>query len=243
MSFNIAAFTAEVQSGFQKPNRYRVRFPIPPVLNGYQPFTASLPTLEFFAESADLVDIGFATRNIVRYGYGMSEKKPFTPIVNDVAITFYNDSVSSNLGFFQQWTWAIQNYDLSNGIVVNGQQGLNTTVQPYELLYKDDYAVDGMITLIDNNDNDVATWRMRRMWPMHITNTKLGWAIINDIMKITVVFNYTDWYIDTSQSGTLISTYKALSNAGQQSGQTNAVNTYLNDLWTNSFNSGNPPQS
>jgi hypothetical protein len=231
MVFSPAVFSATVQNGFQKPSRYRLRFPIPSVLAGVQTFTQDLPYMEYYSDSIDFVDVGFATRNVVRYGYGPHEKQPTFPVFNDVMVTFYNDSLSNNLTFFQQWMWSVQNFNMSSGILPNSGD-TNGSVQPYELLYRDDYVVNGMITLLDNTDQDVCTWRMRRMWPIHMPNVKLGWAIINDVMRVTVMFAYTDWYVDTSLPGTLITQNQGISNQGQQS---QATQTYTGSFWNNNI--------
>ena len=78
------------------------------------------------------------------------------------------------------------------------------------------------------------------MWPVHIANNKLGWAIVNDIMRITVMFNYMDWYVDPALGGTLIDNYNSVNAPGQQgtSSRTTNANQYLNELYNGPFVSG-----
>ena len=204
MIFSIDDFRAATDFGFLTPDRYRVRFPIPPAMaNTYKEYTALYNTnryLEFYSDSVDFAGVGLATHNVVRYGYGASEKKPIAPIFNDVMFTFYNDTESMNYHFFELWMNIVSNFNMSKGI----DGVINPGSVPYEMYYKDDYAVDSMVTLIDNNANEVATWRYRQMFPIDIPHIKLGWGIIQDVMRATVVFSFTDKYIDTDLGGSLI---------------------------------------
>ena len=36
---------------------------------------------------------------------------------------------------------------------------------------------------------------MRQMYPIHIPEIKMGWALTQDIMRVTVIFAFNDWYI------------------------------------------------
>ena len=203
MTFNIEDFRQTVDSGMLKPDRYRVRFPIPQAMQNLTYYSELYNTnryLEFYSDSIDFAGVGVATHDIVRYGYGPSEKSPIAGVFNPVMITFYNDSQAMNYLFFEQWMNIVSNLNMLDGI--SGADGVSS---PYEIFYKDDYVADGMVTLIDNNDNEVATWRYRRMYPIEIPHMKLGWSITNDVQRVTVMFTFTDKYVDPTLGGSMIS--------------------------------------
>lgn len=213
---NIENFRQTVAPGFQKPNKYLVQFPIPPVLSGLggvtptngatpSPGYTTLQNLQYYADSCDLAGVGVGTVNIIRYGYGASEKSPFAPIFNDLLITFYNDVNSNNLKFFQVWLNSIQNFNMQEGInaVFNGG------ISPYESFYKDDYAVDGIISLLSDQGEVKRKFRPRKMWPTQINEIKLAWQL-RDIMKFAVFFNYMDWYIDVEEAANEVPTTPTL---------------------------------
>lgn len=204
MAFSIDDFRGQNNENFLRPTRYNVLFPVPVVAQAagaVSTFLDQTYNLQFASDSVDLVGVGFLNNVVVRYGYGASEKKAGPPSFNDVLITFYNDGESRNLNFFQLWMDLITNFDMAQGIAQNNSLG----AFPYETSYKDDYAVDGRITLFDQNKNDVFTIVMRRMFPVQIFETKLGWGLVQDIMRISVMFTYQDWYFDSQSGGTLFS--------------------------------------
>jgi hypothetical protein len=112
-------------------------------------------------------------------------------------MTFYSDSEAMNYRFFEDWLGIVANSDMSAGI--SGNDGV---ANAYEVYYKDDYSVDGMVTLFDQASNEVATWRYRQMYPIDMPHIKLGWAITNDVKKLTVIFTFMDKYLDLNAGGT-----------------------------------------
>lgn len=225
MTFSPNDFRAVVNSnkGFLKLTRYRVRFPIPQAMvnnNLSSGYYNLLRTMEYYTDSFDFPGMGFITRNVVRYGYGPSEKKPVAPGFSDIAMTVYNDATSLNFNFFRDWLLLVQNFDMTDGIA-----GLSTSTnnEPYELFYKDEYAVDGMVTLLSDTDEDVVTVRMRQMFPIHIPEMKIGWAIKNDIQRFRVIFSFTDWYTDWTQGGTLVDQVTQIAQQGQQQNPTQGL--------------------
>lgn len=196
MIFNINDFRSNTGNGFQKLEHYRIRFPIPILLNtpGSLNFTTNtLRSLEYYADSVDLAGVNLATRQIVRYGYGTSEKKPIAATFNDLMVTFYSDANGDNLLFFRTWLNAIANFNMSKGIQ-DPSVTENVGIVSYELEYKDNYAVDAWLTQFDISGNITSSMTLRELYPVHITETKLGYALTQDIMRITVIFAITDWY-------------------------------------------------
>lgn len=205
-----------IDGGLLKTSRYRVVFAIPPVF-GYLSTGSELYNttryLEYYADSVDFPGVGLLAHEVLRYGYGATEKKPIAPTFQDVMITFYNDSQGMNFNFFDQWMACITNFNMSGGI-----SGGTTAAEPYELFYKDDYAVTGWVTTIDTNGNDVATYAYRQMYPINIPNMKLGWSLIQDVQRVTVFFTFMDKYLDTTQAGTLVNNLSSTSSGDSNMG-------------------------
>ena len=206
MIFDIDSFRSAASGGFQKLEHYRVRFPYPPLMltQTYKGAntTNAVSGLEFYADSTDFPGASLATHDVTRYGYGPSEKKPSFTKFNDIMITFYADANADNLTFFQAWLNTINNFNFSGGInllVQNTQFNIPYSMaggaNVYEIAYKDDYAVDGWITMFDNTENPITTIFMRQMYPINIPEIKMGWSLTQDIMRVTVIFTFVDWYI------------------------------------------------
>jgi hypothetical protein len=200
MPNNIAEFRAVVfdYGGLQGLDRFQLRFPLPPSLSQFEVADQSTTMndavrfMEFFCNTADLPGVGVATRNIVRYGYGASEKKPVFPVFNDVMLTFYNDNSDVNLQVFQQWMASIVNYKFNRSII-DSQSALGYDV--YDLTYKAEYAVDAQLTLFDEHGTPQYTVAMRDFYPIMIPETKLAWESSNQFMQIVVMFTFTDMYL------------------------------------------------
>jgi hypothetical protein len=207
MPANISDFRAIMfdYEGPSKLDRFNLRFPVPPcirnaVSNDKVPLLQAGRFMEFFCNSADLPGMGLATRNIVRYGYGASEKKPVFPVFNDVWMQFLNDSGSINLTFFQTWLTSIcqsQFYSTIEGsfIPIPAFQGQENRTDAYEVIYKEDYAVDAQLRLYDTHDEEQYVIVLRDFFPVLIPETKLSWDNVNSVFQLVVMFSYTDWFL------------------------------------------------
>lgn len=215
MAFEINTFRSVVR-GFQKLEHYRVRFPYPSLMlsDTYQTGTKNtVPFLEFLSDTVILPGVAMGTRPINRYGYGPSEKKPVFPQFSEVMMTFYADQEADILTFFQAWMNSIFNFNMQGGISNLATQ--NTPSIPYvaaggqdayEVSYKDDYAVDAWLTLLDNSENVIHTTYLRQCYPIHIADTQLGWGLTNDVMRVSVYFAFNDWYIVTGDPDSPVQT-------------------------------------
>jgi hypothetical protein len=204
MPANISDFRAIMfdYEGPAKLDRFKLRFPVPPCITnaGYDgiPFPQAGRFMEMFCNSVDLPGMGLATRNIVRYGYGASEKKPVFPIFNDVWMQFLNDAGSINLVFFETWMTSIcqsQFFSTIQGsnIPIAAFQGGTNRSQVYELTYKEDYAVDAVLTLYDTHDKERFNIVLRDFFPVMLPEVKMSWDNVNAVFHFVVMFSYTDW--------------------------------------------------
>lgn len=155
---------------------------------------------EFFCESTDLPGISLLTRPITRYGYGASQKKPSSPIFQDIMMVFNNDSQNVNLQFFQAWFGLISQFNLS--------QGVNSTVTTnnistgcWEIAYLGEYAIDPIITLYDTAGDTQYSITLRQCYPILMPHTKLSWENGQSVMKIQVMMTYFDWFLTDPNTG------------------------------------------
>lgn len=203
MTLQIDQFRAVVAGGFQKPNKYRLLIPVPSIFAQMPEYGTLYNTdryLSFYCNSLDFVGVNLQTVPITRYGYGSAQEYGYSAAFSNIMATFYVDSDALNMWFFQKWCRVVNNFNMEGTIA--GSDSLN--VQPFENYYKDDYAVDMYVTLLSQLDEDVGTWVMREAFPKSIAETKLAWDVVNDIMRVTVIFSYADWYLLNSQESRLI---------------------------------------
>ena len=201
---NINEFRSVINhyKGFQKLDRYKLRFAVPPCLEGYlgsggtkEPPLETVRFIEFFINMADLPGLGLATRPINRYGYGVSEKKPAFAVFTDIMLNILIDGKSTHLEFFHHWISAIFNFQFFNTITSSIQVVKEKVVDVYEVTYKKDYAVEAFITLYDVHGKETYTLVFRDFFPTLIPETKVAWEQTQNIINLVVMFSFTDWYI------------------------------------------------
>lgn len=204
--FNIAQFLSHVnKTGVMRNNKFLIRIPTPRGLIGDSEFDSLVNTaryLEFWAESSSLPGATLSIHSIMRYGYGAVEKKPTGPAFTDQSTAFIADANAAIWSYFYKWLNMITNFNLSHGIVNQGSiktgQVSGISLDPYELSYKSEYAVDIEITLFDDNGQEKMTTVLREAFPIHLGDLPLNWADNNSYMKIPLVFTFFDWYSQLS---------------------------------------------
>lgn len=208
--FNISEFSSVFKNngGGQKTNLFSVEIPICNGLNAASPvvggsFAATQQNLKFYCEATELPGMQLATSQIRRYGYGPSEEKPFMPIFSGANMRFIGDGGGSVWNYFQAWLKFIINTDARNGVnaatgfVYNGTNvsgSISGAAYPYEVAYKQDYAVDITISLYNKSGNVTIQTILRDAFPKFIGDIPLSWGDNNNIMRIPIQFSFMDWY-------------------------------------------------
>lgn len=162
-----------------------------------QPDTALQDTvnaIEYWVQAATLPGMQAGTRQLNRYGYGVVEKKPFSPVFNDATFTFVGDGFGINWQFLVDWLNTVVRFDVSRGIYPQ-----TDAIVPYEIFYKSDYIAN--LRVITFNDAGTVTSQvvMREAFPISMQDLPLNWADNNQIMRIPITFAYMDWFSDTQQ--------------------------------------------
>jgi len=191
VGFNVNEFRSEItKKGILKNNKFLVRMYAPRGFNSSLSNTVRF--LEFWCESANIPGVSLSATEVRRYGYGNIEKKPYVTMNNDVTMSFLGDAQGIIWTFFQQWIKLIVNYDMRNGIT--GSTGVTSGQAPFELSYKEDYAVDIHLSIFDDLGNEAIHVLLREAYPIFVGDIQLNWGDTNSIMRIPVTFAVYDWY-------------------------------------------------
>jgi hypothetical protein len=200
-TFNIATFIAQVnQRGTHRTNKFFVRMTMPPGLQALgllTSFATITNTLQFWVEAAHIPGIMLQQRQILRWGYGAQEKKPFAPTFNDVNFTILSDGKAENWTFFKGWINYIINFDRNSGLQrLNPETGaqLPDTQAFYEISYKSEYATTVEIICFDAQGLETYKITLREAFPIFVGDIPLNWGDNNQLMRIPVTFTFSDWY-------------------------------------------------
>jgi hypothetical protein len=142
------------------------------------------------------------TGDIRRYGYGPIEKNPYVSHHNDPNFQFIADGKMAIWTYFQQWMKLIINYDMRAGIMgrtgVGAPGGERARDQlPYEIAYKEDYAVDVEVILYSWEGEKRQKIVLREAYPIFVGDIPLNWDDVNRYVQIPVTLTMFDWYNET----------------------------------------------
>lgn len=201
MPFNINDFRSEILNhGVLHGNRFIVTFGS--ILGLERGGQGSIQKrLSLRAEAIRMPGMVFASADSVApmAGYGPIEHIPYGVIFDDVPITFLTDGHTEVYKFFYDWTNLIVNYR------AQGQRFKNlssTGTNPYQVAYKDEYVTDITIKVYEPHQDPttgkdyIAKVTLYRAHPKLMPTFDLAWEEVNQAVKFTVPFAYTDFSID-----------------------------------------------
>jgi len=195
--FNIQNFSKQIgKNGLLRNNKFLLNFSPPRILLNDRTYKNDvIKNIEFWCESLSLPGVSLSTSEVRRYGYGVMEKKPFVAAFNDINFTFYCDSNSNLLLYFQRWMKLISNYDTFQGITGTNTGVVNNHL-PYELSYKDDYTTTLAITVHKDSGEKSIKINCQHAFPISIGEIPLSWNDSVTLLRVPVVMTYMDWYED-----------------------------------------------
>lgn len=192
--FNVSNFRSEInKSGIMKNNKFFIRMYAPKGL-ALTPLSNTVRMLEFWCESANIPGVSLNVNEVRRYGYGNFEKKPYVSQNNDITMSFIGDANGIIWTYFQQWMKLIVNYDMRQGI--RGSTGISSNQAPFELSYKEDYAVDIHLSVFNDKGDEAIHVVLREAYPIFVGDIQLNWGDTNSVMRVPVTFTVYDWYND-----------------------------------------------
>lgn len=158
--------------------------------------------------ATNLPGMQLATSGVNRYGYGPIEQKPFMPLFSTCDMRILADNDGAMWTYLTGWLNFIINYNVSQGIgtatgygATGGLGGSATnSMNPYEVQYQNEYAVDITITLYTPSGNQSMALVLRNAYPKFIGDPPLSYASMNNVLMFPISFSFTDWFNAASQT-------------------------------------------
>jgi hypothetical protein len=177
MAFNVANFRSSILNhGILRPNKFRVRVFNPPGLAA----SSMAAEMELWGEMAEIPMFQLGTGTMQRYGYGSIERRPVMPQYQEISLFFFADEAGEIWRFFKEWLRLIVNNDANAGEI-------------YSLAYKNEYLADLEMTLFTATGEESFTVTLIDAFPLQLGKLDLKWSDNNQILRIPVVFTYTNW--------------------------------------------------
>jgi hypothetical protein len=123
-----------------------------------------------------------------RYGYGQTERIPYTTRFPEVSSSFIDDAEGRIKKFFQYWNNGTINTDRSSGNF-KARGGMI----PYQVRYKKDITSQIRIVLYDDRGSQVTIYNLYDCHPIRVTNGQLSWGSRGNYMTTDVVWGFTDF--------------------------------------------------
>jgi hypothetical protein len=195
-TFNINDFKSEIiNNGVLPQNRFIAIFTSPRILGTVD------RNLTLRCENASIPGVNFFTSQTVRYGYGQIERRPYLPTFNPITLTFIVDEKSTIINYFNRWTNAIINYNVSSG----QYNKIRSNVMPYELNYKDEWICEQMqIYVYDYSNKKQIMVTLFDAYPLTTTDVSLSWGGGSEAMRYNVSLQYTNMTIEEVVPVTLL---------------------------------------
>lgn len=183
-------FLAEMrQNSVARTNYFEVRITAPTVLLGPRGTTAS--KIELYAEGSPLPGVFLQTGEFKRYGVGPIEKYPYSLQTNSISINFIADGKGEIYKFFYNWIQNIVRGDFPVEQQTQGTQALSVSgLAPYEVEFKNNYAVPIDIFLYNEEHQTVLHYNLTQAFPVRIPDISLSWSNDSSFMQFAVDFEF-----------------------------------------------------
>lgn len=183
-------FLAEMrQNSVARTNYFEVRITAPTVLLG--PRGAAASKIELYAEGSPLPGVYLQTGEFKRYGVGPIEKYPYSLQTNSISINFIADGKGEIYKFFYNWIQNIVRGDFPVEQQTQGTQALSVSgLAPYEVEFKNNYAVPIDIFLYNEEHQTVLNYNLTQAFPVRIPDISLSWSNDSSFMQFAVDFEF-----------------------------------------------------
>ena len=174
-------FISEIRNNsVARTNLFEVTITAPQILGG----NSTAPKISLYAEGAQLPGLFIQTADLKRFGYGPSEKVPYSLQTNDTTINFIGDGKGEIYKFFYRWMQGIVRGDqvMTSGAVVGG-------LAPYEVQFKDQYRSNITITTFNEQGTPVLTYDLSDAYPINVPDITLNWSDTG-MMQFSVSFAF-----------------------------------------------------
>ena len=194
MPFNLSQFRSTIgQNGIAKTNTYEVIIGVTSALQNIANVTMPITSeLTLRCQSIQLPEIDLMTLPYYPKVIGGGERRVVG--INQfkvIPMEFIVDTDMRVVQFFQNWLQGIVNYYSPPGYNFNA---INDGQLPYELSYRDEYAVQVTINVypqgMTNGDETPQTYQLFRAFPINMGNITLSYADENKHMILPIGFTY-----------------------------------------------------
>lgn len=199
---NINRFRTNInKKGVLKNNKYEVIFGFRQGHYLAQKNLTDQELLTLRCDSASLPGVAFSSADgPPRLGYGPIEKHPYSPMFEDLTLTFMVDAGSRVHKTLYEWINCIVRFDGAAGATdINranpGGNGLNTKARAYEVGYRDSYAASMEVNVYRDTGQKALTFKAFNVFPMGFPQVNMNWNE-GDILRLSIPFAYTDFSIN-----------------------------------------------
>lgn len=195
---NIKNFTSSInRKGILKNNRFEAQFDFGQnsYLSNSRALDGGLMTIR--CDSATVPGLTFASADgPPRLGYGPVEKHPYSPMFEDLTLTFMIDAGSQIHKMFYDWVGCIVNFEGYGSKTLNTASTKNPTkAVAYEVGYRDKYAATLTVRVYRETGELSMTFVAYNAFPMGMPQMNMNWNE-GDILRLSIPFAYTDFTVD-----------------------------------------------
>lgn len=186
----MTSFMSEIgKAGVARTNLFDVTITAPQILVG----NPTAPKISLYAEGAAVPGRSITTQEVFRYGYGPSEKVPYSMQFNDVTLQFIGDGQGEIYKFFYNWMQGIVrgDYDVRGAKLDRNAKGA------YEVEFKENYATNIAIVQYNEQGQIVLETTLFDAFPIQVPDVSLNWSD-GSMMQFSVTFAYLQSRLETA---------------------------------------------
>jgi hypothetical protein len=204
--FDIKEFRSVInRRGILQGSHYQVMIQPPQsILNTTGVDSTFLRDLTFYAESAIIPGVAFATSEVRNEAIGPVKHVPYAPMFSkDMMLYFIIDEKGAMIDFFHQWMRTIINY--SSGGTALDRYTFNGA-HPYEVAYEDEYMAEVGLRLMspivgaNKAPQLVAHYMFHKTYPSAIHDVTVSYSFENAHLVLPVSMTYFDFEVVTAAS-------------------------------------------
>lgn len=181
MAFQLNEFTAVLgRHGIAKASSFAVVLSPPAALK-----SEIINDIPLLCDSASVPGISFQTDETKYMGYGLVEKRPSAVAYDDITLTLIGDGRGRVHEMMRKWLALVANIDGTAQTAYGINQGFFN--------FPDQYWGTIDLYLYDVAANNYDHLIFDKAYPTGIGPTELGWANVDTLMSIPVIFTYRSY--------------------------------------------------
>lgn len=199
MPFNVSSFRANIAAeGYQKNSNYEIILTPPPSINsslmtnvnGDYSITEVASTMKFRTTKVLLPGIELKTTNVRRYGIGPAQKYPLTNEFTEMRMEILCDKYGAIWQFWYHWFRTIFQFSGNS----DARTGNINTYPRYVNAYKNDIVTTVLVTVFDQEGNDILRFDFLEAYPVAVSDTTFAWGD-GGLTQLAIVMNFKEYRI------------------------------------------------